>query len=52
MSVPVYLIAAYVIFWTLPFVLVFSIWSRQRHVERDLAALESRLAAEPPPSRR
>ena len=43
MSVPVYLVAAYVVFWALTFVLVFSIWTRQRRLEREIAALEARL---------
>ena len=32
MSVPIYLLAAYGIFWGLTFVLVFSIWNRQRRL--------------------
>ena len=43
MSVPVYLVAAYAVFWALTFVLVFSIWARQRRLEREIAALEARL---------
>ena len=39
----VYLVAAYAIFWALTFVLVFSIWNRQRRLERDMAALQARL---------
>jgi CcmD family protein len=45
MSIPVYLVAAYAVFWALTFVLVLSIWARQRRLEREIAALESRLAA-------
>ena len=43
MSVPVYLVAAYAVFWALTFVLVFSIWTRQRRLEREIEALEARL---------
>ena len=46
MSIPVYLVAAYAVFWTLTFVLVFSIWARQRRLEREIEALEDRLRAE------
>jgi CcmD family protein len=45
MSIPVYLLAAYAVFWALTFVLVFSIWARQRRLERELEALEARLGA-------
>ncbi len=38
-----YLLAAYGVFWALTFVLVFSVWSRQRRLERDIAALVERL---------
>lgn len=41
---PVYLVAAYAVFWGLTFVLVFSIWARQRRVEREIAALKAQLA--------
>ncbi|MBC7228519.1 MAG: heme exporter protein CcmD [Thermoflexales bacterium] len=37
---PVYLVAAYAVFWGLTFVLVFSIWARQRRMERELRALQ------------
>jgi uncharacterized membrane protein len=40
---PVYLLVAYAVFWALTFVLVFSIWARQRRLERDIAALAARL---------
>ncbi len=40
---PIYLVAAYAVFWALTFVLVFSIWARQRRLEREIAALEARL---------
>ena len=43
MSIPVYLVAAYAIFWALTFVLVFSIWARQRRLQREIADLEARL---------
>ena len=45
MSVPVYLVAAYAVFWALTFVLVFSIWARQRRLEREIETLEARLGA-------
>ena len=40
---PVYLVAAYTVFWALTFVLVFSIWIRQRRLEREITALAERL---------
>ncbi len=40
---PVYLVAAYGVFWVFTFALVFSIWARQRRVERQIEALLSRL---------
>jgi uncharacterized membrane protein len=43
---PVYLVVAYAVFWALTFVLVFSIWVRQRRLERDIAALAARLDKE------
>jgi CcmD family protein len=46
MSIPVYLVAAYAVFWALTFVLVFSIWARQRRLEREIAALQAQLAGE------
>ena len=45
MSIPVYLVAAYAVFWALTFVLVFSIWARQRRLEREIKALEALLGA-------
>jgi CcmD family protein len=41
----VYLVAAYAVFWLLTFALVFSIWVRQRRLEREIVALEARLGA-------
>ncbi|MFO7743129.1 MAG: CcmD family protein [Anaerolineae bacterium] len=38
-----YLVGAYAVFWGLTFVLVFSIWMRQRRIERELEAMEARL---------
>jgi CcmD family protein len=38
-----YLAAAYAVFWAFTFALVFSIWARQRRVEREIEALLSRL---------
>lgn len=40
---PIYLVAAYAIFWAFTFALVFSIWFRQRKLEREIAALAARL---------
>lgn len=40
----VYLVAAYAVFWALTFILVFSIWARQRRLEQKLAALEALMA--------
>ena len=43
-----FLLSAYAVFWALTFVLVFSIWARQRRLEREIAALAARLGeAEP-----
>jgi len=42
----VYLVAAYAVFWALSFMLVFSIWARQRRLEQKIAALEALLANE------
>jgi CcmD family protein len=39
----VYLVAAYAVFWALTFVLVVSIWARQRRLEREIKALETQL---------
>jgi CcmD family protein len=36
-----YLFAAYAVFWVLTFALVFSVFSRQRAVERDLERLRA-----------
>ena len=38
-----YLVTAYGVFWALTFVLVFSIWVRQRRLEQEIAALAARL---------
>jgi len=43
MPVSIYLVAAYVVFWGLTFLLVISIWARQRRLEQQIAALQSRL---------
>ncbi len=40
---PVYLVAAYGVFWGLTFALVVSIWVRQRRLEREIEALEAQL---------
>jgi hypothetical protein len=41
-----YLVAAYIVFWALTFILVLSIWSRQRRLDRQLAELTSRIEAD------
>lgn len=43
---PVYLVAAYAVFWICTFTFVFSLWTRQRGIERDIEALERRLEQE------
>ena len=40
---PIYLTAAYAVFWALTFVLVFSIWFRQRQLDQKIAALQELL---------
>ena len=42
----VYLAAAYAVFWLLTFVLVFSVWVRQRRLEQEIAALQAKLEAD------
>ena len=46
-----YLVSAYIVFWALTFALVFSIWRRQRRLEREIAALAAVLAEESPITR-
>ena len=46
-----YLVSAYIVFWALTFALVFSIWLRQRRLEREIAALTAMLAEESTVSR-
>jgi hypothetical protein len=41
-----YLVAAYAAFWALSFLLIFSIWVRQRWLERKIAALEAMVGNE------
>lgn len=38
-----FMIAAYVVFWLVTFVFVFSIFSRQRNLRRDLELMEDLL---------
>jgi uncharacterized membrane protein len=45
-----YLVSAYVVFWALTFVLVLSIWIRQRRLEREITALASRLGEDERPA--
>ena len=46
MSVPIYLLVAYAVFWAFTFVLVLTMWARQRRLEREIEALEARLGKE------
>ena len=39
-----YLLSAYLVFWALTFVLVLSMWVRQRRLEREIAELRKPLA--------
>ncbi len=41
-----YLVVAYIVFWALPLLLLYSIWARQRQVERRLDDLAQRLHTE------
>ena len=41
-----YLVAAYIVFWALTFMLVISIWVRQRRLDREIAALTAQVANE------
>jgi CcmD family protein len=41
-----YLVAAYAVCWGLTFVLVFSIWARQRRMEKELQALQEQREAQ------
>ncbi len=43
---PIYLVAAYAVFWGFTSALVLSLWARQRRIERDIEALEERLIRE------
>ncbi len=38
-----FLVAAYIVFWALPLLLIYSIWARQRQVERQLASLAKQM---------
>jgi len=40
---PIYLVIAYAVFWALTFILVFSIWFRQRRLEQEIARLRKEL---------
>ena len=43
MTMSIYLVAAYGVFWLLTFALVVSIWARQRRIDREIAALAARI---------
>ncbi|MGQ9554618.1 MAG: hypothetical protein ACUVWR_10940 [Anaerolineae bacterium] len=40
----VYLLAAYAVFWLLPFLFLLSMWMRQRYLEHELAELSAQLS--------
>jgi hypothetical protein len=40
---PIYLLIAYGVFWALTFILVGSIWTRQRRLDREVTALRALL---------
>jgi hypothetical protein len=42
----VYLVAAYAVFWILTFVLVGSVWLRQRRLQREIAMLQAQMGDE------
>ncbi len=42
---PIYLLVAYAVFWAGTFILVLTMWARQRRLEREIAALSERLEA-------
>jgi CcmD family protein len=46
-----FMIAAYVVFWLITFVFVFSIFSRQRNLRRDLELMEELLKGQEKQSR-
>jgi CcmD family protein len=39
----IYLVAAYAVFWALTFILVVSMWVRQRRLEREISRMETLL---------
>jgi len=41
-----FLVAAYTVFWLLPFGLIVSIWLRQRRIDREIEALKRRWRGE------
>jgi hypothetical protein len=43
LTVSIYLVAAYGVFWIFTLILVLSIWVRQRRIEQDLEAFKDRL---------
>ncbi|MHB0878284.1 MAG: hypothetical protein ACYC5O_19785 [Anaerolineae bacterium] len=45
---PTYLVAAYILFWLVPFALVLTMWRRQQRLEQQVVALRRAL----PPERR
>ena len=43
MDIPIYLLVAYGVFWVLTFVLVITMWVRQRRLEQEITALEAQI---------
>ncbi len=42
-TLPIYLVVAYGVFWALPFALMLGMWFRQRKIEQTLHELEKQL---------
>ncbi|MBN1179290.1 MAG: hypothetical protein JXD18_08770 [Anaerolineae bacterium] len=43
MTVPIYLVVAYVVFWAFSFALIISMWLRQRRIDQQIALLKDQL---------
>ncbi len=43
LTLPIYLVIAYVVFWILPFALLLGMWFRQRRIEQTLQELEKQI---------
>ena len=46
MTVPIYLVVAYVVFWAFSFVLIISLWVRQRRIDQQIMLLKDQLGEE------